>query len=98
MAKIIVSRALAMTDWTSINTDKIKRIAYIETENSMYIDFTDSEIHTVFCNVPKALYTIFIEAKSPDKFYTQFVEGYFDVLSPGIISRSKNYHREKASK
>lgn len=68
-----------MVEWAVVNTDTIKRIGYNKEVQSLYVDFIGSEIDTAFVKVPEPLFTFFVEAKSPDKFFNQFVDGYFDV-------------------
>ena len=87
-----------MVEWTIVNSDKINRIAYQKSEKLLHIGFVDNETDTIFLNVPEALYKIFIEAKSPDQFYTQCVEGYFDVIYPGTISMSRQSKNTRVNK
>jgi len=79
-----------MVEWAIVNTSKINRIGYNKEKESIFIDFVGSETDTVLLNVPEALYSTFIQAKSPDKFYTQFVEGYFDVVVEGSFDAKKH--------
>jgi len=69
-----------MVQWAFVNTQKINRIGYNKEVGSLFIDFTGSDIDTAFINVPESLFQSFIEAKSPDEFYDQFVEGYYDIV------------------
>lgn len=70
-----------MVKWVSIKTKKINRIGYNKGVRSLYIDFIGSSTDTTFIKVPEALFEYFIAAKSPDYFFTQFIDGYFDVAS-----------------
>lgn len=69
-----------MVEWVFVNTRKINRIGYNKEVKSLYIDFVGSVTDTAFIQVPESLFESFKEAKSPDKFYDQFVDGYFEVL------------------
>ena len=70
-----------MVKWVSIKTKKINRIGYNKDVRSLFIDFKGSSTDTTFIKVPEALFEYFIEAKSPDYFFTQFIDGYFDVAN-----------------
>ena len=83
-----------MFEWSIVNSNKINRVGYNKYKESMYVDFVGSDTDTVFLKVPEALYTTFIEAKSSDQFYDQFVEGYFDIASCHAVITKENY-REK---
>jgi len=63
--------------WTRLRKGTINRVGYNNEVNSLYIDFTGSDVDTVYVDVPESLYTLFVEAKDPDKFFKQFVNGYF---------------------
>ena len=78
-----------MVEWAIVNTSKINRIGYNKKKESMFIDFVGSETDTVFLKVPEALYSTFIQAKSSDQFYIQFVDGYFDVAVEGSFDVKK---------
>lgn len=85
-----------MANWTTINSEKINRVGYNKDKESLHVDFSDSETDTVFLKVPQVVYNTFIEVKSPDKFYSQLVEGYFDVASHlGIISFVGHQQKQK---
>ena len=84
-----------MVSWTKINAEKIKRVGYNKEKETLFIDFNESETDSIFLNVPEALYQIFIEIDFPDQFYDELVEGYFDTLSPGVISSAKSKHHTK---
>lgn len=66
-----------MIRWTSVNTREINRIGYNKEVNSLFVDFIGSDVDTVYVDVPESLYTLFVEAKDIDKFFKQFVNGYF---------------------
>lgn len=68
-----------MVDWALLKTNLINRVGYNKQVQTLYIDFNGSDIDTAFVNVPEPLYEFFINAKSPDRFFKQFVDGYFDV-------------------
>jgi len=92
-----------MVEWTIVKTNKINRVGYNKLKKSMYIDFVGSEIDTVFSKVPEELYSTFIQAKSPDQFYAQFVDFYFEIIvgesldinnNPAVVSLD-NYRKSK---
>ncbi len=63
--------------WARLEKGTIKRIGYNEEVNSLYIDFIGSDVDAVYVDVPESLYILFVESKNPDKFFQQFVNGYF---------------------
>ena len=73
-----------MVKWAVVNADTINRIGYNKEVQSLYIDFIGSETDTAFIKVPEPMFKYFVEAKSPDKFFRQFVDGYFDDVKFGI--------------
>lgn len=69
-----------MVEWAFVNTKKINRIGYNKEVQSLYIDFVGSLTDTAFIKVPESVFENFKVVKSPDKFYDQFIDGYFEVL------------------
>ncbi len=69
-----------MVEWAFVNTHKINRIGYNKEVQSLYIDFVGSLTDTAYIKVPESLFESFKAVKSPDKFYDQFIDGYFEVL------------------
>lgn len=69
-----------MVEWAYVNTTKINRIGYNKEVQSLYVDFVGSVTDTAFLKVPVSLFESFVNSKSPDRFYDQFVDGYFEVL------------------
>ena len=63
--------------WAQLDKGIINRVGYNKEVNSLYIDFIGSDVDTAYVDVPESLYTLFVEAKNPDKFFQQFVNGYF---------------------
>lgn len=84
-------RLVSMIVWSNINSININRVGYNKEKESLYIDFVGSETDTVLLQVPEALYSTFIEAKSADKFYDQFVKDYFDVAVFHTVNAKENY-------
>jgi len=80
-----------MIQWSVINSIKINRIGYNKERKSLYIDFAGSDTDTVYLQVPEALYTIFCESKSADKYYEQFVKDYFDEAVFNAENAKENY-------
>ena len=80
-----------MIEWSILNSININRVGYNKERETLYIDFVGSDTDTVLLQVPEALYKTFIEAKSADKFYEQFVDGYFDVAVFHTINPKENY-------
>lgn len=68
---------MEMIQWARLSKGTINRIGYNIDVKSLYIDFMGSDVDTVYLDVPESLYPLFIEAKDPDKFFQQFVNGYF---------------------
>lgn len=68
-----------MIKWTQIRKGTINRVGYNKEVKSLYIDFIGSDTDTAFLNVPEALFTYFVEASFPERFFKLFVEDYFEV-------------------
>ena len=67
-----------MTEWVSVFSSGIRKIAYDANTKKMYIDFEDSDSPCTYCNVPQELYYQLVSASSVSFFYDQHIKDKYD--------------------